>query len=58
MSLEVGDLDALRIQVGELLSLQRDKSLRRVDPLSAFETTTVEVLITPVVKWWSGILVV
>ena len=31
----------------ELLSLQQNKSLRRVDQVSAVETTTVEVLITP-----------
>ena len=37
----------LRSQVSELLSLQRDKSLRRVNQVSAVETTTVEVLIAP-----------
>jgi di/tricarboxylate transporter len=31
----------------ELLTLQRDKSLRRVDQLSSVPSTTVEVLITP-----------
>ncbi len=45
--LEVGDRIVLRTQMTELLSLQRDKSLKRVDQVSAVETTTVEVLITP-----------
>ncbi|AJE46247.1 SLC13 family permease [Celeribacter indicus] len=45
--LEVGDRIVLRSQITELLSLQRDKSLRRVDQVSAVETTTMEVLITP-----------
>jgi len=45
--LQVGDRVVLRTQVTELLSLQRDKSLRRVDQLSAVETSTVEVLISP-----------
>ena len=31
----------------ELLSLQRNKELKRVDQISAKETTTVEVLMTP-----------
>ena len=47
VSLMPGDRVVLRSQVSELLSLQRDKSLRRVDQVSAVETTTVEVLITP-----------
>ncbi|WP_171054708.1 SLC13 family permease [Roseovarius arcticus] len=47
VTLEVGDLIVLRTQMTELLSLQNDKSLRRVDQLSAVETSTVEVLITP-----------
>ena len=47
VSLEVGDRIVLRTQMTELLSLQADKSLRRVDQVSAVETTTVEVLITP-----------
>ena len=42
-----GDRVILRTQMTELLSLQENKSLRRVDQLSAVETTTVEVLITP-----------
>ncbi|NBT32021.1 MAG: SLC13 family permease, partial [Rhodobacteraceae bacterium] len=45
--LEVGDRVVLRTQMTELLSLQRNKELRRVDQVSAVETTTVEVLITP-----------
>lgn len=45
--LEVGDRVILRSQISELLSLQRNKSLKRVDQVSAVETTTVEVLVTP-----------
>ena len=47
VELRVGDRVVLRTQMTELLSLQRDKSLRRVDQVSAVETQTVEVLITP-----------
>ena len=47
VTLQVGDRVVLRTQMTELLSLQRNKSLRRVDQISAKETTTVEVLITP-----------
>jgi len=47
VTLQVGDRVVLRTQVTELLSLQRDKSLKRVDQVSAVETTTVEALITP-----------
>ena len=47
VTLEVGDRIVLRTQMTELLSRQRDKSLKRVDQVSAVETTTVEVLITP-----------
>ncbi|MDJ0630091.1 MAG: SLC13 family permease [Rhodobacter sp.] len=47
VTLQVGDRVVLRTQMTELLSLQRDKSLRRVDQVSAVETETVEVLITP-----------
>lgn len=47
VTLEVGDRVVLRTRMTELLSLQRDKSLKRVDQVSAVETTTVEVLITP-----------
>ena len=46
-TLEVGDRVVLRSKITELLSLQRDKSLKRVDQVSAVETTTMEVLITP-----------
>ncbi|HBQ35976.1 MAG TPA: dATP pyrophosphohydrolase [Rhodobacteraceae bacterium] len=45
--LEVGDRVILRTEVSELLSLQRNKDLKRMDQLSAVETSTVEVLITP-----------
>ncbi|WP_425098215.1 SLC13 family permease [Tropicibacter sp. S64] len=47
VTLEVGDRVVLRTQMTELLSLQRNKSLKRVDQVSAKETNTVEVLITP-----------
>jgi di/tricarboxylate transporter len=45
--LEVGDRVVLRTEMTELLSLQATKELKRVDQLSAVETETVEVLITP-----------
>ncbi len=47
VTLEVGDRVVLRTRMTELLSLQNDKSLKRVDQVSAVETSTVEVLITP-----------
>lgn len=47
VTLEVGDRVVLRTQMTELLSLQRNKSLKRMDQVSAVETNTVEVLITP-----------
>ena len=47
VELQVGDRVVLRTQMTELLSLQSNKSLKRVDQVSAVETTTVEVLITP-----------
>ena len=47
VTLEVGDRVVLRTQMTELLSLQANKELKRVDQVSAVETTTVEVLITP-----------
>lgn len=47
VTLAVGDRVVLRTQMTELLSLQRNKSLKRVDQVSAVETSTVEVLITP-----------
>ncbi len=42
-----GDRVVLRTAMTELLSLQRNKSLKRVDQVSAVETTTVETLISP-----------
>jgi len=45
--LQLGDRVVLRTKITELLSLQQDKSLKRVDQVSAVETTTVEVLISP-----------
>ncbi len=50
VTLEVGDRVVLRTEMSELLSLQRNKELKRVDQLSAVETATVEVLITPGAK--------
>lgn len=47
VALQVGDRVILRTAMTELLSLQRNKELRRVDQVSAVETQTVEVLITP-----------
>jgi di/tricarboxylate transporter len=47
VTLQVGDRIVLRTQMTELLSLQRNKELKRVDQVSAKETSTVEVLITP-----------
>lgn len=47
VELRVGDRVVLRTQMTELLSLQANKELKRVDQISAVETTTVEVLITP-----------
>ena len=47
VTLQVGDRVVLRTAMTELLSLQRNKSLKRVDQVSAVETTTVEVLISP-----------
>ncbi len=45
--LQVGDRVVLRTAMTELLSLQSNKELRRVDQVSAVETQTVETLITP-----------
>lgn len=45
--LQTGDRVVLRTQMAELLSLQATPELKRVDQVSAVETTTVEVLITP-----------
>ena len=47
VTLQLGDRVVLRTEMTELLSLQNNKELRRVDQLSAVETKTVEVLITP-----------
>jgi di/tricarboxylate transporter len=47
VTLQVGDRVVLRTAMTELLSLQRNKELKRVDQLSSVESTTVEVLITP-----------
>ncbi len=47
VQLQVGDRVVLRTRMTELLSLQNNKELRRVDQISAVETTTVEVLISP-----------
>ncbi|MGY9049878.1 MAG: SLC13 family permease, partial [Rhodobacterales bacterium] len=47
VSLQVGDRVVLRTQMSELLSLQSNPQLKRVDQVSAVETSTVEVLITP-----------
>ncbi|MGJ8625772.1 MAG: SLC13 family permease [Sulfitobacter sp.] len=47
VALQIGDRVILRTEMTELLSLQANKELKRVDQLSAVETTTVEVLITP-----------
>ncbi|MCF7747301.1 SLC13 family permease [Sulfitobacter sp. M39] len=47
VELRVGDRVVLRTQMTELLSLQANKELKRVDQVSAVETSTVEVLITP-----------
>ncbi len=47
VTLEVGDRVVLRTAMTELLALQANKALRRVDQVSAVETTTVETLIAP-----------
>jgi di/tricarboxylate transporter len=47
VTLQVGDRVVLRTKMTELLSLQRNKSLKRLDQVGAVETTTVEALITP-----------
>jgi len=47
VTLDVGDRVVLRTPMTELLALQRNKELKRVDQVSAVETTTVEALITP-----------
>lgn len=47
VELQVGDRVVLRTEMTELLSLQVNKELKRVDQVSAVETKTVEVLVTP-----------
>jgi di/tricarboxylate transporter len=47
VALKVGDRVVLRTEMTELLSLQSNRELKRVDQVSAVETKTVEVLITP-----------
>ncbi|WP_299659489.1 SLC13 family permease [uncultured Ruegeria sp.] len=47
VTLKLGDRVVLRTEMTELLSLQSNKELKRVDQVSAVETKTVEVLITP-----------
>lgn len=47
VTLQVGDRVVLRTQMTELLSLQSNKELKRVDQVSAVQTSTVEVLISP-----------
>ena len=47
VELQVDDRIILRTEMAGLLSLQRTKSLKRVDQISAVQTSTVEVLITP-----------
>nr|WP_139300472.1 SLC13 family permease [Wenxinia saemankumensis] len=47
VELQVGDRIVLRTAMTELLSLQANKDLKRVDQVSAVETTTVETLISP-----------
>jgi di/tricarboxylate transporter len=47
VTLEVGDRVVLRTEMAELLTLQRDPSLKRLDQVGAVRTSTVEVLITP-----------
>jgi di/tricarboxylate transporter len=47
VKLQVGDRVVLRTEMTELLSLQANKELKRVDQVSAVETKTVEVLVTP-----------
>lgn len=45
--LKRGDRVILRTQIAELLSIQGNKNIFKVDQLSTIETTKVEVLITP-----------
>ncbi|MGB3689225.1 MAG: SLC13 family permease [Jannaschia helgolandensis] len=47
VTLQTGDRVILRTEIAELLTLQRNPDLKRLDQVGAVETTTVEVLITP-----------
>ena len=47
VQLQLGDRVVLRTEMTELLSLQSNKSLRRVDQISAVRTFTAEVLVSP-----------
>ena len=47
VQLQLGDRVVLRTEMTELFSLQSNKSLRRVDQISAVQTSTVEVLVSP-----------
>jgi di/tricarboxylate transporter len=47
VKLQVGDRVVLRTEMAELLTLQRNPSLKRLDQVGAVETSTVEVLVTP-----------
>lgn len=47
VALASGDRVVLRTEMGELLGLQAEKSVRDVDKLSSVQTTTVEALISP-----------
>ena len=47
VQLQLGDRVVLRTEMTELLSLQSNKSLRRVDQISAVQASTVEVLVSP-----------
>ncbi|CTQ50415.1 SLC13 family permease [Jannaschia donghaensis] len=50
VTLEVGDRVILRTEIAELLTLQRNPDLKRLDQVGSVESTTVEVLITPDAK--------
>lgn len=50
VALQVGDRVVLRTPMAELLTLQRTKSLKRLDQVGATESSTVEVLISPGAK--------
>lgn len=47
VTLQMGDRVILRTEIAELLTLQRNPDLKRLDQVGAVESTTVEVLITP-----------